>query len=188
MYIEDLNQLLEPGYQEMETGYYRLENGQIHVAALTRMPRCNGEMVNWWFGFLDNTEKYKLWHPDDHLLLEWDDKFSPGNYIGATMTIKENMGNVILDGKIRFVEPSIFFDTSRFEEANVGTVICGDGYGLEMDKQVGQIIHFVRNTDFGCEMRSRFWILDASASNFDASTMKKSALIPNSKSVIGNEY
>lgn len=43
----------------LEAGYYRLTNGQMHVAALTRRPRCKGKMVDWWFGYLDGTESTK---------------------------------------------------------------------------------------------------------------------------------
>ena len=31
---------------------------------------------------------------------------------------------------------------------------------LEEDVQLGHLIHFVRDTDFGCEMRSRFWLFE----------------------------
>jgi hypothetical protein len=37
-------------------------------------------------------------------------------------------------------------------------VICGDVGALEQDLQMGHLVHFVRDTDLGCEMRSRFWI------------------------------
>ena len=77
MLIEEMNQLLEPGYQSTETGYFRLPNGQMHVRVLTRMPRCKGKMVDWWFGYLDGTEKYKMWDPKSHLSLEWDEHWSP---------------------------------------------------------------------------------------------------------------
>ena len=46
MLIEEVNQLLDPGYQSMETGYFRLENGDMHVRVLTRMPGCKGKMVD----------------------------------------------------------------------------------------------------------------------------------------------
>ena len=57
MLMEEVHQLLDPGYLPIETGYYRLPNGQMHIAALTRMPGCKGKMVDWWFGYMDNNEK-----------------------------------------------------------------------------------------------------------------------------------
>ena len=61
MNIEDVNQLLEPGYLPMETGFTRLPNNDVYIAVLTRMPRCKGKMIDWWFGYAGDTEKYKWW-------------------------------------------------------------------------------------------------------------------------------
>ena len=159
MFIEEANQLLEPGYLPMETGYQRLSNGHMYVAVLVRMPRCKGKMVDWWFGYMGDTEKYKLWHPKDHLKGEWEN-WSPGNYIGATHVMKEYMGGEIMKGRAYFRDPSEFFDTSRFDEAKVGAAICADGKSEENVKRA-QLIHFARDTEFGCEMRSRFWLFHA---------------------------
>ena len=75
MLFEDANQLLEPGYMPLETGFYLLPNGQMHVAVLTRMPGCKGNMVDWWYGYLDGTETYRMWEPKSHLTLEWDEQW-----------------------------------------------------------------------------------------------------------------
>jgi len=161
MILEDVNELLKPGYLPTETGYMRLPNNQIYIAVLTRMPRCAGKMVDWWFGYAGDTEKYKMWHPKDHIIGDWDEHWRPGHYIGASHLVHEYVGEELVKLKIKFREPSDFFDTSRFEEAKVGAAVCGDVGLLEEDKQLGHLIHFVRDTDFGCEMRSRFWLFDA---------------------------
>ena len=109
MLPDEVHQLLEPGCQSIETGYFRLPNGYMHVRALTRMPRCKGAMVDWWFGWMETA---------DH------------------------------------------FDTSTFAEARVGAVICGNAQRPDGTPD-GRVIHFIQDTDFGCEMRSRFWLYDA---------------------------
>jgi hypothetical protein len=157
MLMEGVHQLLDPGYLPMETGYYRLPNGQMHIAVLTRMPGCKGKMVDWWFGYMDNNEKYRMWHPENHLTLEWDEHWRPGNYIGASHLVKQYHGDEIRKGKALFHKPSDFFDTSKFEKAKVGAVICVTATDPGNNVQIAQIIHFVRDTEFGCEMRSRFW-------------------------------
>ena len=162
MRLEDVNQLLEPGYLPFETGYKRLSNGQMYIAVLTRMPRCAGKMVGWWFGYAGDTKKYKLWHPKDHIIGDWDEHWRPGHYIGASHLVHEYIGQELFKLKITFCEPSEFFDTSRFKEAKVGAAVCGRVGMLEEEKQLGYLIHFVRNTKYGCEMRSRFWLFDAS--------------------------
>lgn len=154
--VDEAKQLLEPGYSPVETGYYRLPNGHMHVRVLTRMPRCKGKMVDWWFGYLKDTETYKLWDPKSHLSLKWDEHWKPGHYIGASHTVEELMGPQVLKARIQFYDPSKVFDTSKFKEAKVGAAICAIAYENEVPH--GQLIHFVRDTDFGCEMRSRFWL------------------------------
>ena len=89
MRLENTSDLLNPGYLPLETGYARLPNGQIQVACLTDMPECEGRMINWWFGWMANSEHYRLWHPEDHTWTEWEQGY-PGpnddpddaNYIG----------------------------------------------------------------------------------------------------------
>jgi hypothetical protein len=152
MLIEEVSQLLKPGYQSVETGYFRLPNGQMHVRVLTRMPNCNGEMVVWWFKYLDNADKYRMWHPKDHISF----RPLPNGHI-----IEEKIGEELWKARIEFADPSQFFDTAKFQEANIEAAFCARGYTLE-GKLHGIIIHMVRKTYYGSEMRSRFWLFDAS--------------------------
>jgi len=158
--IKEISQLLGPGYQPIETGYYRLPNGHMHVRVLTRMPHCKGKMVDWWFGYLRDTATYKMWDPKDHISLKWDEHWRPGHYIGSSHTVEELVGGQLLRIRIQFHDPAEFFDTSRFKEAKVGGVICAYAYNLEGVPD-GRVIHFIRDTDYGCEMRSRFWLFQA---------------------------
>lgn len=158
MQLEKVNELLQPGYLPLETGYHRLPNGQMYVAALTRMPGCKGKMVEWFFStYLKDTETYKTWDPKAHLFFEWDEKWKPGHYIGASHYGEEYLAGEVLKFRVKFDDPAQFFDTSRFKEASVGAIICGEGF-LPDGTPDGRVIHFVRDTDFGCEVRSRFWI------------------------------
>ncbi len=80
MEIREANDLLKPGYLDLESGYTRLSDGQLHVAAWTTMPRCKGAMVEWWFGYLETTEQYKWWHPEDHVWCEWVGERGTGRF------------------------------------------------------------------------------------------------------------
>ena len=160
MFMEEVSKLLEPGYLPLETGFTRLSNGYIYIAVLTRMPRCAGKMVDWWFGYAGDTAKYKLWHAKDHIIGDWDEHWSPGHYIGASHLVHEYIGGELAKLRITFREPSELFDTSRFKEARVGAVVWGNVGLLEEKVQIGNLMHFIRETDYGCEMRSRFWLFD----------------------------
>jgi hypothetical protein len=155
--LADTNELLRPGYLSLETGFTRLPNGQMYVAVLTKMPGAKGKMIDWWFGYAGDTEKYKMWHPKDHVLGEWDEKWRPGHYIGASQLVHEYLGEEFMKLRITFHEPSEYFDISRFAEANVSAVICARVGYLDKPLDFVHLIHFVRDTDEGCEMRSRFW-------------------------------
>ena len=161
MLFEEANQLLEPGYLPIETGFYRLSNGHMHLAVLTRMPRCKGKMVDWWFGYIDDAGKYKMWEPRSHVAFQWDENREPERYLGASCIVERKLGGRLVNFRLYFHDPSEFLDSSRFDEAGVGTVICANAYNSENVPQ-GRMIHFVRDTGYGCEMRSRFWLIKAS--------------------------
>ena len=61
---------------------------------------------------------------------------------------------------INLSDPSDYLDVSRFPESRIGTAISGsvgyDGKGVNF----GLLIHSIRRTEDGCEMRSRFWLGD----------------------------
>lgn len=164
--ISDANQLLDSGYLPLENGYTRLENGQVFVATLTKMPRVTGAMIDWWFGwhYMEN-ERYKLWHPRAHVSLRAEKMIGDdpqvsdrGKYIGNPNYITEYVGAGMIDIVIAFSDASEILDTSRCEEANVTTAICGVVSYQNLPLSFGALIHLIRETDDGCEMRSRFWL------------------------------
>lgn len=173
MLFNETNQLLEPGYMPLETGYYRLSNGQMHVAVLTLMNRCKGEMIDWWFGYLADTETFRMWHPESHISLEWDEHYRPGHYIGASQIVEGEFGGLVARLRIHYHDPPEFLDTSKFSNANVAAAICANVYDLEK-VPLGRFIHLVRDTESGCEVRSRFWLFRASEA--DAMRLIKHAL------------
>jgi len=161
MLFNEANQLIETGYMPLETGYYRLSNGHMHVAILTLMHRCKGKMIDWWFGHLADTDTLRMWHPDSHISLEWDENYRPGHYIGASQILKGEFRGLATGVRIHYHDPSEFLDTSKLADAGVNAVICANVYDLEKVPQ-GRFIHLVRDTESGCEMRSRFWLFRAS--------------------------
>lgn len=158
LFKEQINQLLKPGYLDLETGYTYLPDGQMFIATLVQMPRCKGAMVEWWFGtYLKDTEAYRMWEPHDHLYLKWDSCWKPGHYIGASHIAEIRIAGVRMKMTFKFYDPAEWFDTSRFKESRISLVICGEGF-LPDGTLDGRLLHLVRDTEEGCEMRSRFWI------------------------------
>lgn len=164
--VTEADLLLEDGYLPLENGFTRLDNGQIFVSALTKMPRINGKMIDWWFGWhYMEKERYKLWHPRAHLSLRAEKMIGDDpqlsdqeKYLHNPNYISEYVGGESMDIVIAFAEPSEFFDVSRFEDANVSTVMCGSVGFQNSPVSFGVLTHLIRETEDGCEMRSRFWL------------------------------
>jgi hypothetical protein len=160
MRLDQANQLLEPGHLELETGIRRLESGQLLVAVLTPLPGVKGSMIDFWFGFLETTEQYRWWHPVDHVWCEWVGERGTGVYVGGTHRVHEHIGGEPQKLRIHFRDPSQVLDAARFEEAGVSSVQYARVGPLEGEGWIGHMIHLCRDTDYGTEMRSRFWLGD----------------------------
>jgi len=159
MRFEEASDLLKPGYMKFESGVADYDDGFKTVAALTRMPRCRAKMVHWWFGWLGGTDQYKLWHPTDHLFSDWEGREN-GDYIGASHLVHEYLAGS--DGpayklKIQFQDPAVFFGDAGFGQFD-GVAVAAKLGALDEPMNLGRMVHFVRNTDVGCEMRSRFFL------------------------------
>ncbi len=158
MRIEEANDLLKPGYLPFEAGYKRYEDGLLSVAARSTLANITGKMVEWWFTYIQNTEQYALWHQKDHVFSDWIGERGTGKYIGGTHIAHERLGgDEIHKLKINFLDPSDILDVSKFEELGI-TAIYGR-IGIEgVPGYAAKVVHFVRDTPYGSEMRSRFWL------------------------------
>jgi hypothetical protein len=152
--------LSRPGYLPVETGWCAMPSGPAIVAVHTPMPGVTPAMWDWWFAWHSAAPgRYKIWAPSEHLVAMWKDGEGerPGDksYIGRTSLIKEHIGSVYLEGAIRFVDPAtIGFVPGAFE----GTVICGRAGEVHAPVEHTWLIHQVRATAEGAEMRSRFYL------------------------------
>ena len=159
MKVEQANQLLDPGYLPFKSGTIDIGEGKKLVAALTRMPGCRAKMVHWWFGWLGGTEAYKMWHPTDHVFSDWENRVD-GKYIGGAHLVHEYLAGPsgpLYKLRIAFHEPGEMFDAGRYQSSGA-VAVCARIGDLEHPIDFGRITHFVRDTDYGCEMRSRFWL------------------------------
>ncbi|WP_270729207.1 DAPG hydrolase family protein [Shimia sp. Alg240-R146] len=144
------------GYSDFETGVKRHPNGIIEVGALTRMPGVSAEMVHWWFAdYLQTTDHYKLWHPKAHVWMDWENK-KPGEIIGASHLVHEYIGPELHKARIQFVPVEDILGHPLENDDDVA--ICARAGMLEEPLNAVRMCHIVRNTEFGAEMRSRFWV------------------------------
>lgn len=163
----EINKLLDPGYLVGENGFRREADGSTYVSVLTKMPKVSIEMIDWWFWWhAAEGPRYQIWYPDMHYDISADFK---GHYYDESKTYRERLHQsthlVTEDvgvGKdkilIDFMSPGDFgFDESRLHTEQQ-TVICARVGAPNKGVWATEMCHFVRTTEEGVEMRSRFWI------------------------------
>lgn len=154
--------LSAPGYEPMETGWTRTSNGTVLVSCLTDMPGVTAPMWDWWFGWhLPDSARYKLWHPDAHeYACVADDRSADADltdrekYVNNVSFVDEYIGARKTRLAIRFVDPA----TLGFAERPGTTYICARIGVTYLPVAAGWLVHQVRPTDHGSEMRSRFFM------------------------------
>ena len=158
--LDRADELLEPGYWPLETGFGLGPDGSVQVFALTQMPKVTPAMWDWWFTWHGSeAQRYKLWHPRAHISAKWADGRSDLNhYIGRTSQVVEYVGPELLSLTIRFVAPAnMGLDENRLKRQGE-VAICARGGIAGTPMETGWLIHHLRPTQNGCEMRSRFWL------------------------------
>mmetsp|Transcript_12021 Transcript_12021/g.15589 ORF Transcript_12021/g.15589 Transcript_12021/m.15589 type:complete len:279 (-) Transcript_12021:553-1389(-) len=169
---------------KLEHGYIRNPDGTGYVAVVTPLDTefgVTGEMVEFWFNFCDTTEKYKCWHPKDHIKCTWNEEMlqipvgiraksgglgNRGSYIGNQHRVIEKVGGVTQDLRICFCPPEEFFGEdyeAKCREHSITCIVTGAvkakvipfGYVT-----VGSLIHLVqeRADGSGLDMKSHFFL------------------------------
>tara|TARA_B100001109_G_C18840375_1_gene464030 strand:- start:52 stop:792 length:741 start_codon:yes stop_codon:yes gene_type:complete len=161
------------------TEHRRLKDSSYLVAVKTPMPGVKAEMVRWWFlEYLQTTEHYRLWHPNDHIWMDWENKIY-GEIIGASHLVHEYIGGDLSKLRIQFVDPSELFTFDPNSEDTF--VICARIGSLEQPINFAKMCHVVVDNANGAEMRSRFWL-------GHVSHRKNNDIIRSPINVIGNGY
>ncbi|MTD53857.1 DAPG hydrolase family protein [Amycolatopsis pithecellobii] len=170
MDLPEIDQLLTPGPLPLETGYERLPNGALHAAVRTDMHDCTGEMLEWWFRWRCDTQKYIWWHPVDHRSSTWQGKLSADTHIGSEHVISEFFSGLpAQDLVIQFRDPLEFFDPDAYRKAVdsgavTGAVVGRLGTGHNPPRLPdgrllgGRLLHIARDTEWGLALRSHFYI------------------------------
>jgi hypothetical protein len=100
-------------------------------------------------------------------------------FVGGTHHVHERIGGELQKLKIHFREPGTHLDVSRFEKAGISAAVCARIGLLEAPVWGGHVIHLCRDTDYGCEMRSRFWLGDVDPPELAPDREARIRLFPN---------
>jgi len=163
----EINQLFNDGYLIAENGFRRLEDGSAYITVLTPMPNVTIDMINWWFWWhAKEGRRYQIWYPDMHYDISADFQ---GSYHDASKSYQERLQlstHVVTEdvglGKekimIDFMHPVDFGFDGKKLNPDENTIICARVGSPDKGAWGTEMCHFVRTTDKGVEMRSRFWI------------------------------
>ena len=116
-------------------------------------------MVEWWFRYPGGTDQYQLWHPADHVFSDREGRV-PGTHIGSSHLVHDYLAGSdgpLYELRINFRDPAEFFDLQAWAGFDGGGVCARIG-ALEMPVNLGLMTHVERNTPWGCDMRSRFFL------------------------------
>jgi len=166
--IEDRNLLFEPGYLDKEIGYCQVEDGTTYVANLTPMPGVTTEMFDWWFAWHGLGElRYTIWDPYDHYSAVSTAQVQgrcaklsmKERYYNTTHIIKEDIGGGVADIFANFRDPKeMGFKSELIGTPACGTIVTANCGVYSWPGGMAQVMcHFVRETDDGIELRTRFW-------------------------------
>ncbi|MCU0326743.1 MAG: hypothetical protein MUF45_16080 [Spirosomaceae bacterium] len=158
--FEALTLLKDDGYHELENGYVLNPDGSQFVAVHTPMPNVRPEMWDWWFGWHScEDSRYKLWHPKAHQSAVWADGRDDVAYVNRTSNIEEYIGKKLEKAAIQFKSPLElgFSEVDIADKSKVVYICARIGY-VDYPLDFGWLVHQIRKTDDGAEMRSRFWM------------------------------
>jgi hypothetical protein len=174
---EQINDLLDPGYLDVEIGWCNLPNGAGFIANRMHYPEVTAEMIDWWFCWHTLEDlRYRIWYPPQHgaLMLSPENRkrmldssipFAERNW-GVVHHVTENCNCGMENIDINFMSPADFgFDMSRWKEPFVSTFAGGFGWACAVNKTDDSITapalmcHIFRpHPEGGLEHRTRFWL------------------------------
>jgi hypothetical protein len=162
--------LMKPGYLDVETGYTVMQDGSGFAATLVKMPGVTPEMLDWWFNWhpLEGL-RYAIWCPIGHADISVK---NPAQHLDSSgVSLKErNYGSkhypvegFNLAGAqkicIEFFSPRDYgMNMDMFKEPEISRAYCANVTLSLMNIKFNTFFHAIREVDGGVEYRSRYWV------------------------------
>jgi len=172
--IERFDDLLDPGYHEVENGYCILDDGTGYICANNVFPNCTVDMIKWWFAWhcLEDI-RYKIWDPVKHGAISVSDAgrkkvLDPNipieeKYADIVHCVVEDVGGGYEDIEINFKTPAgMGFNEEKLKKSPVKAIFGGFGISENREHRGNKIpaimMHTCREKDGGAEFRTRFYM------------------------------
>ena len=129
--------------------YARKSEGRtIDLVVDHELLRVTPEMLDWWWDNINDTERYKLWHPRSHKYFAWES--SSDEHVGKIQIVLENIGRLTTKLRIRWEDPSTHPIQTTYEHVLAGSILDDD------DNPISWLSHEYEKIENGTKMRSIF--------------------------------
>jgi hypothetical protein len=109
------------------------------------------EMLDWWWINMVNPQYYLLWHPKDHISIEWEVRPTRERNIGAIQVVEERIGEIPAKRlRILILDPASSPIPTTFSHVRASSTLGPD------NKPVSWITHEYEAAPYGTKMRSTF--------------------------------
>ena len=147
---------------DLKDGIYKNQECSYFIKCTSDMPGVEPSMIDWWFAWhLPESDRYKLWHPKDHvsaIILQDRSKLKTDKerYIGISSYVEEYIGDKFSRLCISFKDPEEF--GFEFSSKKNFTAICAEVIDLDTGIKISNILHYVESKENGSVMMSYFWL------------------------------
>lgn len=152
-----------------QNGYASFSDGSWYLASDVVFDEVTADMFMWWLNFCDDNEKFKWWHPKNHIQGGWDPQFysvpcyerDPDYFVNHAHVMKHSVGNFRGRFHNDFIRAENYFDCTNFEERNVKhcvlarTHIFDPSYG---DIAFGFLLYVLIERNGKMFLRTRLWL------------------------------
>jgi hypothetical protein len=174
--LSETNQLLDPGYHEVETGYCIDREGLGYIAVNNVFPGCTVDMLRWWMVWhaSGGNLRYRIWCPTRHRAVAIADqdrrRIADPNvplaekYTNVDHFVVEDTGGGDENLLIRFKKVcDMGFDMDKYKNSPTKEILGGYGTSEFRGAQAGFkapaiMFHTIREIEGGVEFRTRFWM------------------------------
>ncbi len=147
-----MSEKLKPAMQVLLEAFE--ESGGEYVDLVVEhdeLPGITPEMFQWWGANINDSERYQMWCPEDHVSFEWELPPAKAGRTGAVQQAEEKIGEFPASVlRIRREDPDSLEIRRKYAVYRVGAILGPD------DKPVSWVSHEFEEGSSGMKMRSTF--------------------------------
>ncbi|HEY0087379.1 MAG TPA: phloretin hydrolase [Candidatus Lokiarchaeia archaeon] len=145
---EKIEELGKESFRAMEEIARESNSETVDLIVDHELNGVTPEMLDWWWDHINNTERYKLWHPNDHISFKWE-KSPENGHVGAIQSVIETVKVPTLL-RIRWEDPNLIPIKATYNHVLAGSVLDIN------DNSLSWILHEYESIIDGIKLRTTF--------------------------------